>query len=53
METPLHHGLETSQTLNDVRLRLRNDPNCTDKRHNNKDNEGKDHDNRDVADEFC
>jgi len=53
VETPLHHSLETSQTLNDVRLRLRNDPNCTDKRHNNKDNEGKDHDNRDVADEFC
>ena len=53
METTLHHGLVTSQTLHNVRLRLRNDADRTDKRHNNKDDEGNDHDNRDVADEFC
>ena len=52
METTLHHGLETSQTLDDVRLRLRNDADRTNKRHDDKDDEGKDHDERDVAKEF-
>ena len=53
VETTLHHGLVTSQTLDDVRLRLRNDADRADKRYNDKDDEGKDHDERDIAKEFC
>ena len=51
METTLHDRLEPTKALDNVRLRLRDDPHCAGERDHNENDDGKHHDERNVTDD--